>query len=420
MGVANKEDCLLALKAEWKKSLKLLALPEEALTQLEEIPEEENEQRIAFIERNFNHHLKNLKEFDHCIIPSILGPNNFVLAIRVGNQVEKLFGAIKDSHFELRFYDRELIKTRSLRECHERGVLFFEEQGLMPIIFESHRGLVEQSAGHVLDQALENNRLPKIQSLFLNLHIGEIDEEILFKAFEKSSKEIIEFFLNKILKHELRLRHKLSPKIEARETRKMFDRILHCARTRAARGDKDNLEIAALLRNFLEKQYSEYFTQTILTREKKRDSFYAAITEISKLNPAETHFKEKLALLEHTIIQTLKELKSMGDIPPHYINIRVGSTNEYPLDIALIKGSPRLIRHLIQQGASPTTGWKYETLENFRENRRSVLGYLLSRSPHRSDAEKQEIATLLEDTLSEIERERQAATAKKITQVFLR
>ena len=294
----TKEDCILALKTEWQKSLRILSLPKETFMELEAIPEEDYKERSAFIEKNFTNNLKKLKNSDHCIIPSILGPNNFILAIRIGNRVKKLLGAIKDNHFELRFYDRELIKTTKLSECYERGVLFFEEQGLMPIIFESHRGLVEQGATKVFEQALENNQLSKLKSLFANLQIKEIDEEILFKAFEKSSKEIIEFFLEKIESHGLRFRHKHSPKIEAQEQRKMFDEILLCARRRAAKGDTDNLEIADLIRNFIKKQYREYYTQTIEVREKKLDALYAVITEISKLDPNEINFKEKLSLLE--------------------------------------------------------------------------------------------------------------------------
>ena len=128
-------------------------------------------------------------------------------------------------------------------------------------------------------------------------------------------------------------------------------------------------------------------------------------------------------------MQTLNDLKLMRDattadaISINYLNIRVGSTNEYPLDILLMKGSPTLVKNLIQQGASPTAGWKYETLENFKANKRSVLSYLLNRGFHRTETEKQEISLFLEETLRDVEHTRQEATAKKIasaTTIFRR
>lgn len=397
--IITKEECLQALETELQKSLQMLGLPADTLNQLKEISEEELSFRDAFIQDKFIDRLKKLKPNAYCIIPSSMGPNSFTMAIKAGNKIKRLPGVLKDNHFELRYYDNELIKSSDLKECQERGVLFFEEQGLMPVLFSSHRGLVEQNTKKILEQALENNNLEKIKNLFSNLKIHEIEEEILFKVFEKSSKDAVEFFINKIDNKELRLRQVG----EEDRSEIIFNKILDCARRRAARGDENNMEIAKILRNHLKKQQPNYFTESQLEQEKKWDAFFIAMNDLSELNPIDANFQQQRHLLEQTIMKTINELKLMGGID---INVKTSSNNEHPLDGALMKGSVQLIDFFIKQGAAPTTGWKYETLNNFTKNQRSALGYVLNKNPYRSEEEKTAISKILQNKLEEIEEQR--------------
>lgn len=408
----SREEQILILKTNLKKSLQTLSLPESLIDQLEKIPEADPEKRTDFIKNKIElpleTEIKKLKEGECCLLPSIQGPNNFSFILKIGDHTRKLTGAMKNDGFELIDYEGNIVKSSHLEECVEKVVFSFEKHMVIPIVYESHRRDVLKNSKKILEDAFENHVLEKVRKVFSYLGLKEIDESTLWTAFEKGSEDIIQFLLQKIYAHELIVKEDTA--------KERIAAILDIARHRAARGDQHNLNIAHALREYLQKQYPDQLAtfglEPELEKEKMRDEFFKTMLDLYALKPTQQDFQSKRHALEKTLIKLLDYFSQQKMIQT-MLNLKMGPTHLHPLDIIVMHGSPTVLQLFLQAGAEPTVGWKNEKLENFKQGMRSALSYILSRS-ERQSTEKKEISSMIEGYLIEREvKENAEEQAKK-------
>lgn len=397
--IIRREEYLQALAAEFKKSCQILSLPESVLLQLERFSEIDLDKRNNFINQTFKPAFLQLKQGEYCLVPSVFGVHYFNLVINVDGKIKKFTGVLKEDHVELQQYDGTLVRSNTLKECLERALLSFEKQGTIPILYEAHRGAVLDCAHAILESAIENNNFSKLKAAFTHLNLKEIDKSILLQAFSKASKEIVEFLVDKIVHHQVRLRQTSSREHNVKEK---VEHLLFLARKRVAVGDEENARVGESIRDYIKQTYPDRLTEQGLKKERLIDTFFKSMAELADLKPAQQNFIHQRDLLEQKMNNILNEVS-------FELNLPVGRDRINPLDIALSRGSVSWVKTLLEKGAEPTVGFKYETVEAFKKGNHSALKYIIKQG-HRSEQEENEINQLLEHRL--LERDKKAIQDK--------
>lgn len=413
---AQRDKQLLTLKTYFKNSLKTLSLPEHLIDDLENISSEDPEERSKFIEdkikKPLEAALKNLKAGEFCLTPSLHGPNNFNIYLKINDHSKKLIGAIKGDYFEVTDYEGNVVKAKNLDECLEKIIFSFEKHFLIPTVFDSHRQEVMKNRDKTLIDAFENHQLNRVQQIFSYLDPKEMDEETLLIAFEKGSESIITLIINEINANQLSIKTIIGNKNRNNDFPEKISKILEIAANRASRGDEHNQNIAARLREYLKQQYPHQINRELLEQEKRKDKFYQALYNLHLLKPTASDFQTKREQLEQIILQSL-EYFNANNTTTEVINQKMGVMNLNPLDIILAHGSQSLLKEFLKAGAEPTVGWQNETLENFKSGMRSAVNYIIARSA-RTSQEKHEISAIIEDYLSPPQKPESSRRARKI------